>query len=170
MAKQKSGRTVVGVSLSEEEIRELDRQRKRFGTDADGEPVQSRGGMMKLLWQSFGDDALGSAADARARAAAMEQAVAPLADKLEAVSAAWTERAFQRQKIGANANQITRFANTLLLRAREGGDVDEESVGTLVLVLRRVERLLEEQSEKEDGDQAAVAELRALLADARGQL
>lgn len=146
-------RTVVGASFNDDELEELDRQRVRLGTDESGRPRLSRAGALKLVWEKLGDDAVDAARAQQALAAAGAQAVQPLADALDSLSAAWAERAHQRQMIGANANQIARFANTLRLALRDGDTVNAETVESLALALNGIERQLAAQAaaETEDG-------------------
>ena len=161
-AKKPNGRTVVGVSLDDAELAELDRQRALLG----GIP---RSTAIKKMWQRFGDDAAEVAAQSADVAASTARAIQPLVDALEAAVAAWNARAHQRQMIGANENQVAKCANVLRLDLREGGDVDEEKLDSLVLADQRIARSPEQQVAAEREDDLVLADVRAALEQLRGE-
>ncbi|MFC0674556.1 hypothetical protein [Brachybacterium hainanense] len=152
----------VGVRFSPSELAELDRQRALLG----GVP---RGTAIKQMWQRFGDDAAEVAAQHADVAASNAKAIQPLVDALEAAVAAWNARAHQRQMIGANKNQVAKFASTLLLVLREGGDVDEERLDALVLADQGIARSLEQQLAAEREDDLVLSGVRAALERMRAE-
>ncbi|WP_353113266.1 plasmid mobilization relaxosome protein MobC [Microbacterium sp.] len=152
---------VVGVSFKSHELAELDRQRDALG----GIP---RSSALKLLWEHAGDAAAQAAKEQAAEAAQQQAAAAavatssqPLIDSLDAATKAWNDRAHQRRMIGANVNQITRYANTL--RLIDTDIVDQQTLGDLVAALQGIERRLDHQAALEQVDEYIVIDARAII-------
>lgn len=162
-AKKLQDRTVVGVSFRPDELKDLDRQRAGLRTRDSGRPSFSRAAAVKLLWKKFGDDAATTATRQQSLAEADAQAAQPLIDDLTAATEAWNTRAHQRRMIGAHANQIAKFANNLLLTVRDGGEVSDEDIGSLVLALQGIERRLDVQAAAEHEDDQILAAVRTIV-------
>lgn len=152
----------VNVPMHPERLKKVDRVRARFG--------MSRGALVGTVFDHFVDEAVkqmeGLEQRERALAAAEAQTLEPLVEALDRASAAWQERAYQRQMIGALENQVARFANILRLRLREGeseAEEMEEELYRLTLTLQGVERRLDEQEAAELEDDQVLAEVRALI-------
>ncbi|WP_165313053.1 hypothetical protein [Rothia halotolerans] len=157
MAPKKSKRTVVGASFHDD-IADLDRQRAKLGL--------SRGEALKLIWERFGDEAVDAAQQSKARIAAIEEEIAPLVEALDRATAAWRERAHQRQMIGGLLNQVSRFANVQRLRLREGEVAAEDlhdELHDLIYAVRGIERRLDVQASIELTDDQVLADARALI-------
>lgn len=163
MATTKSKRTVVGVSFNADELKELDRQRARLRNC-------SRATALKQMWQWFDDEAVDGVHSTEAAAAARENDIAPLVEAIDRAAAAWHERADQRQMIGVNLNQITRLANILRIRLRDGEVAAEDmhdELDRLLTAQQAIRRSLDEQAAVEAADDRVLDEARSLIIQMR---
>ncbi len=159
----------VYVPMTPERLLQLDADRAKLG--------MSRGGALAALYDNLGEDAvsIAAAATAQQQVLAQQQVVAeagakamePLIDALQTLGTAWVRRANQRQAIGVHTNQIAKLANVDRLLVRDGGQVSEQTLESLVLALQGIARRLDEQAVAEGEDDQLVAAVRALVEQAR---
>lgn len=149
----------VGVPMTPERLRRLDRDRARLKL--------SRGGALAAIYDQLGDAAVDAAqqrgAEADAKATDLTIVLAPLVDALHALDAAWVERANARQRIGVHTNQIAKLANVERLQVSVGGLVSDDTAEMFALALENVRWALEAQATSEREDDVLRSAVRALL-------